>query len=412
MSHRLDHVCERIARLDARVRQAPGQLSLDLSGRGKGQPCGQGWISKDKTCQKGKGAAKRKAAAKAKPTANASLPSAEQTTLGSDDKGQLLVNGKPPRKALGGGAFGDTYVADTADGPIVIKVDRLSNGDPLEMDPRVDRKTQRRNMVERERSNMQKAFALGVGPEPVGEVTELLGGRLAFAYRMQPGTPMAKDHRAIEATPEAQAIMAKPGSVGRYAKGVARLARVMADAGLDHGDLHGGNILIGPDGTPSLIDWGMARQVKNTLPHEIAKQEAATLFVMGGTMINTNAEVGRVGRRPKPSIVKFINAVQADAWNAERAYKKVIENFDDAWREANGDEKVPNALQRITEANALVKAGMEFDEAERKVGLLPPLPNSVRREAERARDRVFGPDHLRRFRRTIDRHYAAWEKAD
>lgn len=51
---RLDAIQER---LDARrVKQAPGQLGLF----GDGQPCGEGWISKEKTCHKGKG----KAAAK------------------------------------------------------------------------------------------------------------------------------------------------------------------------------------------------------------------------------------------------------------------------------------------------------------------------------------------------------------
>ena len=54
---------------------------------------------------------------------------------------------------------------------------------------------------------------------------------------------------------------------------------------------------------------------------------------------------------------------------------------------------------------------MNFNDAERQVGLLPPLPDSVVKEAEVARDRIFGPDHLRRFRRTVDRHYAAWEGA-
>jgi hypothetical protein len=54
-------------RIDAvrRQVQSPGQLALDLSGgaataanqSGNGEPCGQSWISRDKTCRKGQGAA-------------------------------------------------------------------------------------------------------------------------------------------------------------------------------------------------------------------------------------------------------------------------------------------------------------------------------------------------------------------
>lgn len=43
-------------RLDARVKQAPGQMGLDLSA-GSGVACGASYISKDKECHKGQGAA-------------------------------------------------------------------------------------------------------------------------------------------------------------------------------------------------------------------------------------------------------------------------------------------------------------------------------------------------------------------
>lgn len=59
---------ERVARLDAKVKVSPGQLGLDFSappaappkpkpaaaskGKGRGEPCGQGWISRDKECHK------------------------------------------------------------------------------------------------------------------------------------------------------------------------------------------------------------------------------------------------------------------------------------------------------------------------------------------------------------------------
>lgn len=45
----------RLARLDARVKQAPGQLGFDLGG--DGQPCGRGFISPDFTCHKNGGTA-------------------------------------------------------------------------------------------------------------------------------------------------------------------------------------------------------------------------------------------------------------------------------------------------------------------------------------------------------------------
>jgi hypothetical protein len=57
LQHRIDAVRRQV--------QSPDQLALDLSGggatdgnqAGNGEPCGQGWISRDKTCHKGQGAA-------------------------------------------------------------------------------------------------------------------------------------------------------------------------------------------------------------------------------------------------------------------------------------------------------------------------------------------------------------------
>lgn len=428
---RFDSICARMARLDARIRQAPGQLSLNLSGKAAsrdGQPCGQGWISADKTCRKGAGgtsakplhplfqatverrAAEQRQKSERRPTTSGNVE------LSSDEDGGLLINGKPPSKALGGGAFGDTYMAEGPDGPLVVKVDRLNNGDPMETDPGVSRQQQRRNMVERERANMQRAHELGLGPEPVGDVTELSNGRLAFAYRMQPGSKLGEDHRAIEPTEEAKALLRQPGAMGRYATGIRRLARVMADSGFEHGDLHGGNILVGPDGSPSLIDWGMAKQSdKGQRPLDVARRESSALFVLGSNLVKANEAIqggGRGGTSSKPSIDKFLQDVMSRTWKAERAYAAVIEAHDEAAFEAGYDTQVSDPGKRIMEANRLVREqGMNFNDAERQVGLLPPLTDSAVKEAERARDRIFGPDHLRRFRRTVDRHYAAWERA-
>jgi hypothetical protein len=56
MSRVIADLERRLARLDARAKAGPaGQLGLDLTGGGKGQPCGQGWIARNKTCQKGAG---------------------------------------------------------------------------------------------------------------------------------------------------------------------------------------------------------------------------------------------------------------------------------------------------------------------------------------------------------------------
>jgi hypothetical protein len=56
----LEQLEAQLERLDARVKQAPGQMGLDLSGgagTGQGQPCGRGHISPDFTCHKNGGAA-------------------------------------------------------------------------------------------------------------------------------------------------------------------------------------------------------------------------------------------------------------------------------------------------------------------------------------------------------------------
>lgn len=55
----LERLEQRLSRLDARVKQAPGQMGLDLSGggQGNGQACGRGHISPNYTCHKNGGAA-------------------------------------------------------------------------------------------------------------------------------------------------------------------------------------------------------------------------------------------------------------------------------------------------------------------------------------------------------------------
>lgn len=406
MSTTIAQLLERVERLDARIKQAPGQLAFDLSSKGTGKPCGDGWISQAKTCRKGAGAAP-KAAAQAQ---------AQALTVSTDAVGNVLINGKPPVKALGGGAFGDTFLADSPDGPVVVKVDRLKNADPMERDPGVPLDQQRRNMVERERSNMEQAHQLGIGPQPVGPVQQLPDGRLAFAYRMVEGVKLADDHRAMRMTDEAAAVLAQPQALANYAAGVARLARAMADAGFDHGDVHGGNIVLSPDGSPNLIDWGYADRRPNASAADRATIEAQNLSVLGGNLLSVNAMVGRnrelyqPGKQIKPGIKAFLSDTVSLAWKAQRAYVKVIDDYDDQWL-ADERNDPPNPGQAIRDANRLVRElGIPFDQAERRVGLRPPIPPQIEREAVKAREKVFGEDRLRRFRRTVDQHYAAWQE--
>ena len=403
-------------RFDARKRkEAEGQMGLDLSGsakpagggskgKGTGEPCGNGWIPRDKTCRKS-----GKQAATAPKPRKASLPPVPAVSLAPD--GSVLINGMPPKKSLGGGAYGDTFMADGPDGPVVVKVDRLQNGDPMETNPEVSREQQRRNMVERERENMQKAHKLGLASEPIGPVQQLADGRLAFAYRMIPGTKLAVNHRALELTDEAKALLAKPGAMASYAESVRVIARKMADSGFSHGDMHGGNIILGADGSANLVDWGYAatRTPKNAA--QIGSEEANALFVLGGGLVNVNSMVDRraAGRGTKPDIIHALHDTAYRAQEAQFAYKKVIDDYNKEWR-ADPKNHFGLALVAIREANRLVREeGVDFEEAQRRVGINPQIPPEVEAAAVRERDRIFGLDRLRRFRRAVDQHYAAWK---
>jgi hypothetical protein len=73
----LDGLEDRLERLDARRKEAPGQMGLDFTGSGQGpgggEPCGNSWIDPNKECHKGAGggAAAGEAPAAAKPAAKA-----------------------------------------------------------------------------------------------------------------------------------------------------------------------------------------------------------------------------------------------------------------------------------------------------------------------------------------------------
>lgn len=393
----IEALVERVIRLDARVRQSPGQLSLDL--KGKGKPCGDGHIRASYTCRKGAA------------TAPAAKAPAAGPSVSLDASGNVLINGKPPKKALGGGAYGDTFMAETPDGPVVVKVDRLKNQDPMERDYNMPQEQQRRNMVERERANMQKAHQLGLAPEPLGPVQQLSDGRLAFAYRMAPGVKLAEDHRAMSLTPASQELLAKPGALGNYAKGIGRIARAMADAGFEHGDMHGGNMVLAKDGSPTLIDWGYASDRPSKSAAETAIAEANSLMVLGGNLVSVNGPVDRrgVGRGVKSDINHALRDVVDRAREADRVYQRTIDEYEFKWHDDPANE-VKDFTSAIKEANRLRKElGLPFVEAERRVGLQPVIPPEVEARAAAERDRIFGTDRLRRFRRAVDQHYAAWK---
>lgn len=425
------------ARLDAarrRVKVSPGQLALDLSGAGGGERCGAGWIDPRKTCRKGAGAAPaatkpsrfmqlhqetqaRKAREAAERQARAAASGAAagkgEITIVTDG-GEPRFRGLKPTRSLGGGAFGKTYQFDTPDGPVVVKVNSLTMGDPAEDDPRVGLAEQRENVARRELRNLQRAHAAGLGPEPIGDVIHLPDGRWSLAYRMLPGTKLTPSHQTLELTPEAATTLADPKAAANYVAGALQLARRQAESGLLHGDLHGGNILVGPDGTPSLIDWAMTREAPN--PWNLAERSPALramdefyalspLLHFAGQirgMTEAAAEEGKI-------TIPYTDRARA----AEKAYKAVIDAHDLAWEEAN-DDKVGVKFEpgefhrRMLEANRIKREeGLPYDMALRdpRVGLEPPLTPDVLARAAAARDAIFGQSDLDEMRRELDRRF-------
>jgi hypothetical protein len=431
---RIDALLERLERLDARRRESPGQLGLDFTGGSKGpgggEPCGNSWISPDKECHKngGPGAAEKPAsrfmqlakatqerkareAAERQRQQEASRAAAKKSKItlaeGSDEP---LFEGLKPTRSLGSGAFGKTYQFDTDDGPVVVKVNSLVMGDPAETDPQVGLAEQRENLARRELRNLQRAHEEGLGPEPIGEATQLPDGRWSIAYTMLPGSKLTANHMSLDLTPEAESILADPNAAARYVAGALQLARRQADSGLIHGDLHGGNILVGPDGTPSLIDWAMTTEARN--PWNQSERSAAlramdesyglTPLLQFAGKLDIATEEGKIS-------VPYTKRARA----AEKAYKAVVDAHDFAWEEAN-NEKVGAKLEsgefrrRLTEANRLKRdEGMPYDMALRdpRVGLEPPLTPEVLARAAAARDAIFGQSDLEQMRRELDQRF-------
>lgn len=426
----LQPLIERLERLDARIKQAPGQLGLELGGKGKGrgpgggQPCGKGWISPDKTCRKGQGPQKalhplfqenlRRRAAEEK--AAAARPT-EATRVGESaitlEDGEPRYMGRAAVRNLGSGAFGTTYQFDTDDGPVVVKVNGLKMGDPAETDPGVTLDQQRENVARREFRNLQRAHAAGIGPEPLGKPVPLPDGRWSFAYRMLPGAKLSPSHQTLDLTSAAMQTLQEPGSSGRYVTGAIQLARRQAEAGFSHGDLHGGNILVGPDGAPLLIDWAMTRESREAFnpgePSAAARAADETYALI--PLLNAAGQAPGV-REAAIAASTIAATFREKAHEAQGAYRQVIQTWDMEWEEANVERlNMPNDewRRRMVEANRLKKEGMPYELAVRdpRVGLEAPLTPEVLARAAAARDAIFGQSDLDQMRRELDQRFGA-----
>jgi hypothetical protein len=453
-------VADRLAALEVRLdarrpRQAPGQLELGLAtSSGQGKPCGESFIAPQKQCRKGggKAAAPKAPAAAPKAPAAPSKPSltgrmaelhAETQKRLAEEKAQAdaareklarpdgpgvvisgpelsspdssgnvhglpTIDGRPPSKRLGGGAYGDTYLFELKDGRrAVVKVDRLTNFDPLaDGNSLKPSENERMLMVQRELAMLTTAAAVGVAPRPLSTaVSKLPDGRFAFAYEFQPGATLTKDHTTNELTEQAAAILSRPGAMGRYAEGIARLARAMAEAGLEHRDEHGGNLLLLEDGTPQLLDWAMAKDVPTT-----AQQQGLTesrLLGVFGDMVG----VTRAGPGGRPALA--IDDAIKRAYKAQFAGDEELEDW--VMQQKKGRDPTERMSseefrERMNLANQIQRQnkGKRFIWAQIEAGLSPKPPPDVLEQALGAADRAFGPEDLAQMRREIDQHMAAW----
>jgi predicted Ser/Thr protein kinase len=326
----------------------------------------------------------------------AATPAPAGLKLGQDEQGRLLVNGRPA-KQLSKGNYGDTYKVDTSDGPVLVKVDRLQNGDPQEDDPGVSREQQRLNMAVREMDNLRRAAALGVGPEPVGEVVKLpADGRYAIAYKMVDGAPLKASFSSTEPnTSQAVAILSQPGALERLDAGVLRIARAMADAGLEHGDLHGANIVVRPDGSPVLIDWGIGGQDPPGASANRAQLEARLLLQMNyyTQTLNRHSSDGK-------AVAEGLGKRLDQAMLGLRAASDLQGKFDLEWEENNltGD----NFMPRMREARRLRAQGLGNDAAQREAGVLPRITPEMERATAAARDEKFNDADLAEMRSWLD----------
>lgn len=104
-----------------------------------------------------------------------------------------------------------------------------------------------------------------------------LGSRSYLALELLDGTHSLEDLLL--------ARHALPVSRARLAAAAGRLVRALHDAGVGHGDLHGGNILVDPAGRPFLIDLHGARLHRRLSPRRRRRDLAslAPAFMVHGT---------------------------------------------------------------------------------------------------------------------------------
>ena len=242
---------------------------------------------------------------------------------------------------------------------------------------------------------------LGISPRPLSQgVSRLSDGRFAFAYEFAPGSTLCPDHTTNMLTDGAMATLQKPGAMARFAEGLAKIARAAATAGLDHRDEHGGNLLVLEDGTPQLLDWAMARRQPTDPTHQGAI-EAGMVRTFGDI-----AGVTRIAPGHKPAIAEFLSHAAHDAFRAQYADVDILEE----WMMEQPDKKEQRTKEKIKMANAIQKAHpyRNFFWAEVDAGIIPHPDPETMAAAQAAKDKVFGADHLRRMRRTIDQHMARW----
>ena len=398
----LDSLELRIERLDARRKSDPGQMDLfgGGGGPGTGKPCGESHIAAPLECHKGGGGG----LAVATTPATTAAPS---ITLAAD--GAPLFNGKPAKKKLGEGCFGTTYLIDLPDGGQgVAKLDKIKNRSPFATNPNPssgEKVEERLQMVQREIDMQRAAHRLGIAAEVLGDVQKLSDGRYGFIYRFEPGEPLMNrpvETMQYERNPKADEILRNDRNRANTYESIARFSRLVAEGGIDHNDLNPSNVLISPDGTVKIIDWALAERTTNPDPLKLAEIESWAL----GTLSQNSGVLGtfRKGNgKIKMGVDGFVNDDVRDRISrARRArtdfYEPRLIEFESGLSESQR-AAASKEMRRLRD-----QEGMGIREAGIKVGLYPPIDDAYRAQEAAAVARHWSADHLRRMRRSIDKH--------
>lgn len=396
----LDSLELRLERLDARRKADPGQMDLfgGGGGPGTGKPCGESHIAAPLECHKGGGGEPATA-----------TPSAAAPAITLADDGTPLFNGKPPIKALGEGCFGTTYLIELPGGGFgVAKLDKIKNRSPFATNPNPsggEKVEERLQMVQREVNMQRAAHQLGIAAEVLGDVQKLSDGRYGFIYRFEPGEPLMNrpvETMQYERNPKADEILRNDRNRANTYESIARISRLMAEGGIDHNDLNPSNVLIAPDGSVKIIDWALAEMTSNPDPLKMAEIESWAL----GTLSQNSGVLGtfRKGNgKIKMGVDGFVNDDVRDRISrARRArtdfYEPRLIEFESGLSESQR-AAASKEMRRLRD-----QEGMGIREAGIKVGLYPPIDDAYRAQEAAAVARHWSPDHLRRMRRSIDKH--------